>query len=368
MVKMTKEYRDIYPNLAIFLKTKLADVAKDKEVFKPFRTLSKLNKDAAKTVVSYPSFPILVPGDAGSNENGLPNRGLYSRKRPKVIVLAEDIAANFEKDPDNPDQQKLIEAVVLHETVHWALEYNGEHEDGEKGEQFEMQAYGRLLMRVVPFPSGGGAVSTTTQPGIGGGTEGDIDNPAADLLPGRPSIRLEQGGKVAVGTDGLVIEYRGDDGCLYGRSATANRKKFHGLVVHHTSPKHDTDWYIDYQIRGDATRGGHFGYHFYISPDGRVFQGAPLTKRTNHVSPKSSVRRSFGAAIQNTNSIGISCVGAGQSKFDPTQAQVDVVKILAFALADLYDFAFSNVVGHGEVQTNRMQSEGAFLAKDIRSW
>lgn len=189
------------------------------------------------------------------------------------------------------------------------------------------------------------------------------------LLPGRPSILLRDNGKVAAGRDGLEIRYAGDDSCPYGLSATKRKANFLALVIHHTGPDHDTDWYVAYQIRGDDARGGHFGYHFYVAPDGRVVQGAPLNKRTNHISPEPDVRRSFGASIQNTNAIGISCVGAGRpGGFAPTDAQEETVSILAFALCDVFAIPFTSVVGHGEIQTNRMRSEGTFLAKAVREW
>lgn len=192
---------------------------------------------------------------------------------------------------------------------------------------------------------------------------------ARTLLLGRPSITISTDGKVVTGHDGLEIEYRGMDNCPYGKSATDNKKKFVGIVLHHTSPRHSTEWYIRYQIDGDRVRGGHFGYHFYISLAGIIYQGAPLTKRTNHISPHSSVRRSFGSIVQNTNSIGITCSRAGANDgFQPTDEQVRQVKTLTFALCDALEIPFANVFGHGEAQTNRMYSEGRFLAEEIRSW
>lgn len=189
------------------------------------------------------------------------------------------------------------------------------------------------------------------------------------LLPGRPTITISADGKQAIGSDGLEIEYRGVDSCPYGKTASANKRAFEGIVLHHTSPKHSTEWYVQYQIDGDAVRGGHFGYHFYISPAGLVFQGAPLTKRTNQVSPKSSVRRAFGQKIQNTNSIGITCARAGLSAgFSPTDEQKEQVLKLVFALCDALDIPFEHVVGHGEVQTNRHHTEGTSLASEIRAW
>jgi N-acetyl-anhydromuramyl-L-alanine amidase AmpD len=194
---------------------------------------------------------------------------------------------------------------------------------------------------------------------------------AGHLIPGRPSIILSEDGKVATGRDGLNIEYKGKDSSPYGIDATKAKQKFIGLIIHHTGDDHDTDWYVDYQIKGDKVRKGHFGYHFFISPEGRVVQGAPLTKRTNQISPESSVRLKFRKEFQNTNTIGISCVGAGKTKPDrsePTEKQKTAVYQMVFALCDLYSIPFDAVVGHGEIQSNRMAVEGLELAKTIRAW
>ncbi|MDJ0631179.1 MAG: N-acetylmuramoyl-L-alanine amidase [Rhodobacter sp.] len=202
-------------------------------------------------------------------------------------------------------------------------------------------------------------------------SEEEIEEAAGGhLMPGRPTIAISADGKVAMGGNGLEIDYRGVDSCPYGNSATNHKRRFAGLIIHHTSPQHTTEWYVQYQIDGDPGRGGHhFGYHFYISPAGLIYQGAPLTKRTNQISPSNSVRRAFGSHMQNTNSIGITCARAGTSTgFRPTDEQVTKVKQMVFALCDALDIPFSQVYGHGEIQSNRMRSEGAFLAEEIRAW
>ena len=141
--------------------------------------------------------------------------------------------------------------------------------------------------------------------------------------------------------------------------------------MHHTAADHDIDWYVQYQIDGDPERDppGHYGYHFYIAPNGRIVQGAPLTKRTNHVSPAASVRYEFGRAAQNTNAIGVCCVGAWNGGgFNPTKKQTSEATTLIFALADVYSIPFNNVFGHGELQSNRHREEGTSIARTVRDW
>lgn len=204
-----------------------------------------------------------------------------------------------------------------------------------------------------------------------GATDVETEFQSGMLIRGRPSITLQSNGKVAVGQDGLSIEYRGSDSCPYGISASQNARAFVAMVIHHTADDHDTDWYVQYQIDGDSGRDppGHYGYHFYVAPSGKVIQGAPLTKRTNHVSPSNQVRREFGRIAQNTNAVGICCVGAWNGgDFNPTKKQTREVESMIFALADVYSISFSNVFGHGEIQTNRRKEEGTSIAKAVREW
>jgi hypothetical protein len=181
------------------------------------------------------------------------------------------------------------------------------------------------------------------------------------------SITISRNGKIAVGNDGLSIEYRGVDSCPYGKTATANKQTFTGVVIHHTAPDHDIDWYVQYQIDGDPVRGGHFGYHFYIGQDGGIIQGAPLTKRTNHIKPSNAKqRKAFRREVNNTNALGISCVGAGMPDFKPTEEQLASVFELAHGLCNVLDISHENIVGHGEIQTDRNETEGAEPAALMR--
>ncbi|MBY6068816.1 trypsin-like peptidase domain-containing protein [Leisingera aquaemixtae] len=174
------------------------------------------------------------------------------------------------------------------------------------------------------------------------------------------------GSGVAHGSNGLVISYRGDANSPYGKSATQNQRPFNSIVLHHNSPTHSTNWLINYQIDGDMARGGHFGYHFYIDPNGEIFQGAPLTKRTNHVKrPNHAKRKAFGRIASNNGSIGVTCVKAGPH-YSPTHAQIAAQDALVTALAAAYDIPLSNVFGHGEIQSDRDHREGASQASKFR--
>lgn len=46
------------------------------------------------------------------------------------------------------------------------------------------------------------------------------------LIPGRPSIRLSERDEVAIGEDGLAIEYNGRSDGPHGQDASRRRSKF----------------------------------------------------------------------------------------------------------------------------------------------
>ena len=63
------------------------------------------------------------------------------------MEISKTIAERFEQDHQRDDAQILLESKVLHEMVHWALCKQDIPEFGELGEQFEIDAYGKLVPR-----------------------------------------------------------------------------------------------------------------------------------------------------------------------------------------------------------------------------
>ena len=181
---------------------------------------------------------------------------------------------------------------------------------------------------------------------------------------------------------GLNIAYWGKPGVSnYG--PTLESETYTGIIVHYTLPARrsltDQEWtvrLIKYQHNGDLSRGGHFGYHFYIDGEGGIYQGAPMTYRTNHVKPsRSRHRKPLGRELNNKNSIGISmiggCVAVGQGlgtscvkeEITPEQKQAGIALIAA--LKERYSLGCL-VYGHGEVQGDRAVFEGSTMAQHIR--
>ena len=163
--------------------------------------------------------------------------------------------------------------------------------------------------------------------------------------------------------NGLDIKYIGDNNITYGKSATAYAKPFKYLVVHHTQNKNLKNM-ANYGKSYDKGRGGMFGYHFYIGRDGKVIQGAPLTKRTNHVKgPNKSARKGTAKGLSNSNAVSISLVGAHRGA---TEAQKIAAKKLGKALMKEFSINNKSVFGHGDLQTDRMHSEGQDVVKLLR--
>jgi len=159
-----------------------------------------------------------------------------------------------------------------------------------------------------------------------------------------------------VDLSGLNIEDRSNPNFVYGELATKNAQAFKGIVFHHTSTA-SLDNEVAYGKTIDKERGGAFGYHYYIDRDGKVVQGAPLDKRTNHIKPGSKT------GLTNANALGVSLVGA---KDGATPEQLAAAKKLGTAFGDSNNIDPKNIYGHGELQKDRMATEGVAAADQLR--
>lgn len=168
------------------------------------------------------------------------------------------------------------------------------------------------------------------------------------------SVDIPSGDQAAFSVPGLNIERRFSEDFHYGRQATANAQDFQGIVMHWTSEGTSAQQIADYGNRDDPGRGGAFGYHFVIGSDGKIIQAAPMNKRTNHILPDEE-----GVNLSNRNAIGISLAGAAGGA---TPEQEAAARRLARQLMEQYGIDASNVLGHGEIQSNRQAQEGALAA------
>ena len=160
----------------------------------------------------------------------------------------------------------------------------------------------------------------------------------------------------------LKIYYRGKNNIPYGASASARPRPFQMLVTHYPHSTCTIENAVSqshgYQCRGNTC--GYFGYHFYVGQDGRIFQAAPMTKRTNHTD---STRSRGTVYYDNNSSIGITLVCGERGT---TNLQVQAAIKLGHVLQVAYNIPSFKIFGHGELQGNRESREGSPLHQSLR--
>ena len=109
----------------------------------------------------------------------------------------------------------------------------------------------------------------------------------------------------------------------YGVDATNNASPFKGVVFHH-----DPAANIKYYGTVDQQRGGQFGYHFAIAPDGTIYQTAPMNARTNHIGNRGFEGLNPNQPLDNSNSIGITYLGGSTPTPSATAAMQKLVQSL----------------------------------------
>ena len=125
-------------------------------------------------------------------------------------------------------------------------------------------------------------------------------------------------------------------------------------IIVHGDVNEDADALLDYGRKVDPQRGFAPGYHFYIDREGKVKQGAPVDRITNHT------------LGENSDSIGIVIAGADEGKM-PTPKQEASARALISGLGKTFGIDSANVYGHGELQPDRRNKlEGGTVAADIR--
>ncbi len=196
-----------------------------------------------------------------------------------------------------------------------------------------------------------------------------------------PTAWLEQAGPNDVlAIPGYTVQYWADPDARYSVRGSKRKKKPVAIVVHYTGVRPVLDL-VSYGHRRDFSRGGHaYGYHFYVGRGGRIAQGAPLSKRTNHIkSSRRRQRRPLARHLWSANTIGISLVGGCDPLLRPnwrrwhmcsgeyiTNRQLAAGLAVIRALQDRYEMDCNDVYGHGQLQSDRAPFEGAKLVSLAR--
>ena len=171
--------------------------------------------------------------------------------------------------------------------------------------------------------------------------------PQSGLAPGKAEIKS---GLVSV--PGIEVVNGVDPSAPYMRRQRDIKSV--SRIILHGDVQEDAERLLQYGRKVDSVRGFDPGYHFYIARDGRVIQGAPLDRVTNH------------AKSENKDSIGIVVAGADNGKM-PTPEQDRATKALIASLGPSLGVDPKNVIGHGELQPGRRNKlEGGTIAADIR--
>ncbi|MEQ9641473.1 MAG: peptidoglycan DD-metalloendopeptidase family protein [Alphaproteobacteria bacterium] len=131
-----------FPQLRAFLPQRLSAVHADQGKLGAFRHHSGLTAAQAKQALTkFNSFPTIEVWDLGLGTNGNPAMGRFDPEFRNSVAIARDVAERFEIDFSSPTAQETIEAVVLHEMVHWGDFFDDSQESGDPGLRFELEVY-----------------------------------------------------------------------------------------------------------------------------------------------------------------------------------------------------------------------------------
>lgn len=143
MAKMRGDDVKLYPRLAAFLQNTLAAAHADAKTLAAFIKHSTLSPaEAKKALTQFDTFPIIEIAPLGLGETGQRALGRFDPERRNSVFLAQDAAERFNNiDSALPKAQEAIQAVVLHEMVHWGDFFDDSQQAGDPGMRFEIDVY-----------------------------------------------------------------------------------------------------------------------------------------------------------------------------------------------------------------------------------
>lgn len=135
MTRMLPLQRRAFPVLGEWLEHELPEVRDEERVWRAFLDHSLLSEALAGAALTYGGDPIVFVEDLGVFD------GMWRRSQPQTVRIHERLVRAFEATRSPTDRQ-AVESTLLHEMVHWAWGRAGQREPGEKGQDFEDEAYG----------------------------------------------------------------------------------------------------------------------------------------------------------------------------------------------------------------------------------
>ena len=147
------------------------------------------------------------------------------------------------------------------------------------------------------------------------------------------------------------------------QAALEHNIAYSNILFHHTGNRNPAMETVNGMQYPDPNRGNYqFGYQFVVGLDGKTYQAAPLTKRTNQINSKShgvsiedqiAMQSTDNKGVFNINTIGISVVGDGSK--DMNQKQIDAVMALTDELSKTLKINPENVMGHAHMDRGKQQ-------------
>lgn len=121
------------------------------------------------------------------------------------------------------------------------------------------------------------------------------------------------------------------------------------FVIHHTAGETSAQGVVDIL----NSRSG-LGIQWIIDKEGKLFKSLPDNSRGQHVSSKREIRKSGAPKdLSNDTSQGVEIVGSDDTKITLKQCKTTLLLIKQLGISQ------SNIYGHGEIQTNKANTEGA---------
>lgn len=118
------------------------------------------------------------------------------------------------------------------------------------------------------------------------------------------------------------------------------------LVIHHTAGRGGVDGVIQ------TFKDRNFPAHFVIDRDGTIHRILADDQKGQHTKPAQD-----GSDISNANSWGVEIIANDDSDLTPKQVEASVQ--LAYYLHDNYGMPLDRVVGHGQINDHKQETEGA---------
>ena len=137
-----------YPRATDFLTGELPELPRRNnkvEVWNAFRRVSGLASETAARLLGTNDdlAPLVRVKDLSHLRPPKHVTGLFDADRPYWIFVDSELMRRFEPAAEQAQAQRLLEATVLHELIHWAEYYRGNIDrEVEQGWRFEREAYG----------------------------------------------------------------------------------------------------------------------------------------------------------------------------------------------------------------------------------